>query len=79
MLYPQEYRYNGYVRGNRGHTRTEWYTQCMGRPLKEIDTVLNAGNEVVLVELTGNNEDGVWETQYRWYEVTDAKNMEVFK
>lgn len=50
-----------------------------GRPLNEIDTVLGAGNEVVLVELTGDNEDGVWDTEYRWYEITDAKNMEVFK
>lgn len=40
-------------------------------PLSETDHVVENDLNVVLVELTGNDEKGEWKTVYRWFEVLD--------
>lgn len=40
-------------------------------PLSEIDHIVENKLNVVLVELTGDDEDGEWKTVYRWFEVPE--------
>jgi len=40
-------------------------------PLSEIDEIVHNDVNVVLVELTGENDDGEWVAVYRWYEVPE--------
>jgi len=41
-------------------------------PLPEIGQVAEDGADVVLVELTGEDEAGNWITVYHWFEVPEA-------
>lgn len=45
-------------------------------PLTEIDEIAANDLDVVLVELTGDNESGKWTTVYRWFEVPDEFPVE---
>lgn len=40
-------------------------------PLTEIDEIVANDINVVLVELTGDDENGKWRTVYRWFEVPE--------
>lgn len=45
-------------------------------PLTEIDEIVANNSDVVLVELTGDNENGEWTTVYRWFEVPEQFPIE---
>ena len=40
-------------------------------PLAEIDHIVENKLNVVLVDVSGFNEDGVWTPEYRWFQVPD--------
>ena len=40
-------------------------------PLEEIDRIVENGINVVLVDVSGFDEQSVWRTKYRWFEVPE--------
>lgn len=45
-------------------------------PLTGIDEIVEDNLDVVLVELTGDDENGKWVTIYRWFEVPEQFPVE---
>lgn len=45
-------------------------------PLTEIDEIVENKLDVVLVELTGDDDEGKWRTVYRWFEVPEQFPIE---
>lgn len=50
------------------------YAELWNYPLSEIDHIVANNLNVVLVELTGDDENGEWSTVYRWFEVPEFFN-----
>lgn len=54
------------------HLKSNGYDGLWDFPLSEIDIIVENEHNVVLVELTGEDDDGEWKTIFRWFEVPEG-------